>query len=61
MGRLMGVKVIALKGKQKPEHFLGGPPEVLEASFDEGPFELIGLSAALTFEFEEAAEINSVV
>ena len=38
------IKFAAIKGRQKPEGFEGGPRAVLEASFAGGPFEQIGLT-----------------
>jgi hypothetical protein len=51
----------AAKGKQKPESFVGGPHDVLEVSFNKGPFEQAGLSAKTTQANREALEVNSVL
>jgi hypothetical protein len=49
------------KGKQKPEKLLNEPTDVLEASFNGGAYEQLGLTAKLTQASEEALEINTVV
>jgi hypothetical protein len=54
------LKLAASRGKQKPEGFVGGPAEVLEASFDHGAFEQIGLSVKIIQTTAEASEVNSV-
>jgi hypothetical protein len=53
------VKYLATKGKQKPERFLGGPTDVLEASFNKGVFEQIGMTAKVVQTNEEAVEVNT--
>jgi FG-GAP repeat len=58
MALVFRFKPTATKGKQKPEHLLEGPTEVLEASFDGGAYQQIGLSAILNLTFEEKAELN---
>ncbi len=55
------LKFAATKGKQKPESFVGGPKEVLEASIDGAGAEPMGLTASLTQTSEEAIEINTVL
>ncbi|MGD0452191.1 MAG: hypothetical protein ABSB69_01215 [Solirubrobacteraceae bacterium] len=55
------LKFKASKGRQKPEGFAGEARDVLEASFDEGPFEQAGLTATVTQANEEAVEVNPVV
>ena len=55
------LKFKASKGKQKPESFAEDSKDVLEASFDGGPFEQTGLTIAATQTSEEAVEVNSVV
>ena len=49
----------APKGKQKPEHLVGGSKDVLEASFAHGAFEQAGLTATLEQTSEEAVEVNA--
>jgi uncharacterized delta-60 repeat protein len=56
-----GVKYKQTAGKQKPERFEGGLPEVLTASLNGEVFEQMGLAASLTQVNEEAVEINAVV
>jgi len=51
---------LARKGRQKPERFVGGPEETLEASFELEPFEQAGLTAKTTQTNEEEVEVNSV-
>jgi hypothetical protein len=51
----------ASKGRQKPEHLEGEPPDVLTASLNGEASEQIGLTATLTQTNEEALEINAVV
>ena len=48
-------------GKQKPEHFEGGPKEVLTSTPNGETFEQLGETAALNATSEEAIEINAVV
>jgi hypothetical protein len=50
----------ASKGKQKPESFVGGPKDVLEASIDGGAYEAIGLSVKVAEENGEELEVNTV-
>jgi hypothetical protein len=54
------LKYKASKGRQKPEHLEGEPPEVLTASLNGEASEQIGLTATLTQTNEEALEINAV-
>jgi hypothetical protein len=54
------LKYSAAKGKQRPERFVGEPKDVLEASFNGGPFEQMGLAVKLTETNEEKVEVNSV-
>jgi phosphodiesterase/alkaline phosphatase D-like protein len=49
------------KGKQKPERFVGEAKDVLEASFNGGPFEQAGLALKTNQTNEEKVEVNSVV
>ncbi|MGP0101822.1 MAG: hypothetical protein ACLPUT_09425, partial [Solirubrobacteraceae bacterium] len=49
----------AAHGTQHPEGFVGEPSEVLEASFDGGPFERIALKLKSTQTNEEAVEMSS--
>jgi hypothetical protein len=51
-------KFLASKGKQKPEKFVEGAKDVLEASFNKGAYEQIGLSVKLTQTNEEPIEVN---
>jgi len=55
------LKFNASKGKQKPEAFVDGPKDVLEASLDKEPFEQAGLTLTSTQTNDEAVEVNSVV
>jgi hypothetical protein len=55
------VKAKALKGKQKPEHFVEGPAEVLKATINGGTPEQAGESITTTQTSEEKVEINSVL
>ncbi len=55
------LQLTALKGRQKPEAFLGGAVDVLEASFAKAPYEQIGLTLKATQTNEEALELNTVV
>jgi hypothetical protein len=54
------LKFLATKGKQKPERFVEGAKEVLEASFNKGPYEQIGLAVKVTQTNAEALEINTI-
>ena len=54
------LKFVAVKGKQKPERFVGGPADVLEMSAGGGAYEQIGLTLKLTQTNEEKLEINTV-
>ena len=54
------MKYVASKGKQKPEKFVGGPKDVLEASFNNGPYEQIGLTLRLMQTNDEPIEVNPV-
>ena len=49
------------KGKQQPESFVGGSRDVLEASFDNGAPEQVGLTLTSTQTSKEAVEVNSVL
>jgi len=60
MSLTQALKAKALKGKQKPEGFAGGPKDILEESFNSAPFEQTGLTVAITQTNEEAVEVNSV-
>jgi hypothetical protein len=59
---LLGAKLkfLATRGKQKPEKFVEGAKDVLEASFDKGAYEQIGLAVKVTQINAEAIEINTV-
>jgi FG-GAP repeat len=48
------------KGNQKPESFVGLPKDILEASFNEQPFEQTGLILKALLTNEEKVEVNSV-
>ena len=48
------------KGKQGPEGFVGEPKDILEASFNEEPFEQTGLTLKTIQTNEEAVEVSSV-
>ncbi len=50
----------AKKGKQKPEAFEGGAPDVLLASFGAGSAERVGLSATVSASSEEPLEIKAL-
>jgi alpha-tubulin suppressor-like RCC1 family protein len=52
------LKYIAKAGKQKPEHFEGGVPDVLESSLSGGAFEETGLSLTTLQASEEKIEVN---
>ena len=54
------LKFVGTKGKQKPEKFVGGEKDVLEASFGKGAYEQVGLTVKLTESNEEAIEINTL-
>jgi hypothetical protein len=54
------LKYRARKGKQKPEHFVGEPKDVLEASLNAQAFEAMGLTLKATLSNEERVEVNSV-
>ena len=54
------LKYKASKGRQKPEHLEGEPPDILTASLNGEASEQIGLTATLTQTNEEALEINAV-
>ena len=51
----------AVKGKQKPEKFVGGPTAVCEVSTNGGAFEQSGDNLTLVLTLEESVEINTVV
>jgi hypothetical protein len=53
------LKFTATKGKQKPEKFVEGAKDVLEASFNNGAYEQIGLTVKITQTNEEALEVDS--
>jgi hypothetical protein len=55
------IKAKALKGKQKPENFVGGPPEVLKAVINGAPAEQAGESITTTQTNEEKVEVSSVL
>jgi hypothetical protein len=52
------IKYVETGGKQKPEHFEGGPSDVLEAKFGEAAIEQMGLALTVTQTREEPLEIN---
>ncbi len=54
------VKASGKTGKQIPEHFVGEPKDILEASFNGGGFKQTGLTLTTTQTNEEAVEVNSV-
>jgi hypothetical protein len=49
------------KGKQKPQQFEGEPKDVLEFSFNGGPFGQAGMAFEAKLTNEEPIEVNSVV
>jgi hypothetical protein len=51
----------ASKGQQNPVSFQGGPKDVLEASFDHGAHEPVGLQMTSAQSDNEAVEVNSVL
>jgi hypothetical protein len=55
------VKSKAVKGKQRPENFVGEPPEVLTASIEGSPPEQAGETLTTIQTNEEKIEINSVL
>ena len=55
------LKLKESKGRQKPEGFAGEAKDVLEGSFDGGPFEQAGVTATITQAGEEAVEVNPAV
>lgn len=55
------VKTKALKGKQKPESFAGGPSQVLMSQIEAGTPEQAGETLTTVQTNEEKMEINSVV
>ena len=55
------IKTKALKGKQKPESFVGGSAEVLMSQIESNPAEQAGLTLTTTQTNEEKVEVNSVV
>jgi hypothetical protein len=55
------LKWTAAKGKQKPEKFVGEPPDVCEVSTNGGSFEQCGGTVSLILSLEEKLEINTVV
>ncbi|HMD52338.1 MAG TPA: IPT/TIG domain-containing protein [Solirubrobacteraceae bacterium] len=50
----------AVKGRQRPEHLVEGPPDILQSSFRELPFEPIGLTGKLVLTGADL-EVNTVV
>jgi hypothetical protein len=52
------LKYVESGGKQKPERFEGGTPDVLEAKFGEAAIEQMGLALTITQTREESLEIN---
>jgi hypothetical protein len=50
----------AARGRQRPESFVGAPRVLLEASFEEQPFEQAGLRVKTTQTNEEAVEVSSL-
>ncbi len=61
MSLTQALKFKAAKGKQKPERFIAGPKDVLEASFNHEAFVQIGLTLSVTQTSREALEVNSAV
>ena len=57
-GASLTINFKASNGAQKPNHFVGGPEQNLEASFGGGPYESIGLRAKPTATYEEPLEIS---
>jgi len=57
----VAVKSKAVKGKQRPENFVGEPPEVLMTTIESGTPEQGGETLAVTQTNEEKVEINSVL
>jgi hypothetical protein len=55
------IKTKALKGKQKPESFVGGSAEVLMSQIESSTPEQAGLTLTTTQTSEEKVEVNSVV
>jgi hypothetical protein len=55
------VKFTALKGKQKPENFEGGPKETLECAFGGGPFLQCNQTMTMIQTNSEPVEANSVL
>jgi Subtilase family len=61
--RMLSTATLAFKarrGKQRPESFVEGPPDVLEASFDGATSERIGLAFTASQTNREAVEVSSV-
>ena len=54
------LKFVASKGKQNPEKFVEGAKAVLEASFNKGAYEQIGLVVKITQTNAELMEVNPV-
>jgi hypothetical protein len=48
------------RDKQIPESFVGEPADILEASFNEAPFEQTGLKLKTVVTNEEKMEVNPV-
>lgn len=59
MGPSSTLSFLATKGVQALQSLVGGPARTLEASFDGGPFERIGLKLVTTLVNEEAMEARS--
>jgi hypothetical protein len=55
------IKTKAVKGKQKPESFVGGPTEVLTSKLESEPAEQAGETLTTIQTNEEKVEVNSVV
>jgi hypothetical protein len=55
------VKLVAAKGKQTPERFVGGPQEVLECKFAAAACEQCGLSMTMIWTNEEKVEVSTVL
>lgn len=55
------VKLNAHNGKQKPERFVGGPPEILECKFSAASYEQCGLALAMIQTNEEKIEASTVL
>lgn len=61
MSFTQALKFKAAKGKQKPERFVAGAKDVLEASFNHEALVQVGLTLTVTQTGKEALEVNSAV